>query len=80
MEGRKKELIIRGGANVYPAEVERVLVSHPAVADAAVLGSAGNTSPTASFSFACSDLSCEFDASGSRDSDGTIASYAWDFV
>lgn len=38
IRGRQNDLIIRGGANVYPAEVERVLVSHPAVADAAVLG------------------------------------------
>jgi long-chain acyl-CoA synthetase len=36
--GRQKELIIRGGANVYPAEVERVLHEHPGVAAAAVLG------------------------------------------
>ena len=35
---RKKELIIRGGFNVYPREVEEVLFAHPAVAAAAVLG------------------------------------------
>ena len=35
---RLKELIIRGGANVYPAEVERVLVADPRVRDAAVVG------------------------------------------
>jgi long-chain acyl-CoA synthetase len=35
---RKKELIIRGGYNVYPREVEEVLYSHPAVSEAAVLG------------------------------------------
>ncbi len=48
-------------------------------ADVAVLGSAGNTSPTASFTFTCTALSCDFDASESRDSDGTIVEYAWDF-
>ena len=36
--GRQKELIIRGGYNVYPREVENVLHAHPAVAEAAVVG------------------------------------------
>ena len=36
--GRIKELIIRGGYNVYPAEIEDVLHAHPAVAEAAVTG------------------------------------------
>jgi len=35
---RKKELIIRGGYNVYPPEIEDVLHAHPAVAEAAVIG------------------------------------------
>ncbi|WP_019630326.1 long-chain-fatty-acid--CoA ligase [Actinomadura atramentaria] len=35
---RKKDLIIRGGFNVYPREVEEVLTRHPAVAQAAVVG------------------------------------------
>jgi long-chain acyl-CoA synthetase len=35
---RKKELIIRGGYNVYPSEIENVLHAHPAVAEAAVVG------------------------------------------
>ncbi|MEA2230232.1 MAG: long-chain acyl-CoA synthetase [Solirubrobacteraceae bacterium] len=35
---RKKELIIRGGYNVYPREVEEVLYEHPAVREAAVVG------------------------------------------
>jgi subtilisin len=38
-----------------------------------------NSPPTASFTFSCTDLSCDFDASGSSDSDGSIASYDWDF-
>lgn len=35
---RKKNLIIRGGSNISPLEVERVLLEHPAVHDAAVVG------------------------------------------
>ncbi len=36
--GRIKEMIIRGGENVYPAEIEAVLLNHPAVAEVAVVG------------------------------------------
>ncbi|HEY2331486.1 MAG TPA: AMP-binding protein [Acidimicrobiales bacterium] len=35
---RKTHMIISGGANIYPAEVESVLFAHPAVADVAVIG------------------------------------------
>ena len=35
---RKKDMIIRGGFNVYPREIEEVLYEHPAVAAAAVIG------------------------------------------
>jgi acyl-CoA synthetase (AMP-forming)/AMP-acid ligase II len=35
---RKKLVIVRGGANVYPAEVERIIRRHPAVAEVAVFG------------------------------------------
>jgi len=38
IEGRTKELIVRFGLNVYPAEVEAVLNSHPAVLRSAVIG------------------------------------------
>jgi lysophospholipase L1-like esterase len=38
-----------------------------------------NVAPTASFTASCTDLSCTFDGAGSSDSDGTIASHAWNF-
>ncbi|HWV84747.1 MAG TPA: AMP-binding protein [Capillimicrobium sp.] len=38
LRGRLKELFISGGENVYPAEVERVLAEHDAIAEAAVVG------------------------------------------
>jgi long-chain acyl-CoA synthetase len=36
--GRLKDMIIRGGENIYPKEIEDVLLSHPSVLEAAVIG------------------------------------------
>ncbi|HEY7200647.1 MAG TPA: AMP-dependent synthetase, partial [Candidatus Dormibacteraeota bacterium] len=38
IEGRIKEMIIRGGENIYPREIEHLLHTHPRVADVAVVG------------------------------------------
>jgi PKD repeat protein len=42
-------------------------------------GGTTNDPPSASFDATCADLTCDFDASGSSDPDGSIASYDWDF-
>jgi acyl-CoA synthetase (AMP-forming)/AMP-acid ligase II len=38
VESRREDLILRGGENIYPIEIEHRIVEHPAVADAAVVG------------------------------------------
>ncbi len=38
VEGRLKDMIIRGGENIYPREIEELLFKHPAVAEVAVVG------------------------------------------
>ncbi len=43
IEGRLKDMIIRGGENIYPKEIEDVLFAHPAVAEVAVVGGPDET-------------------------------------
>ena len=38
LRGREKDIIIRGGVNIYPGEIEKALLSHPDIAEAAVVG------------------------------------------
>jgi long-chain acyl-CoA synthetase len=49
--GRQKEVMIVGGHNVYPREIETVLLSHPSVADAAVAAQANGTRGEEIFAF-----------------------------
>ena len=38
IKGREKDVYVSGGENVYPAEAEKILCTHPGVADAAIIG------------------------------------------
>ena len=38
LSDRSKDMVIRGGENIYPAEIENVLLDHPGIAEAAVFG------------------------------------------
>jgi acyl-CoA synthetase (AMP-forming)/AMP-acid ligase II len=38
LESRMRDLILRGGENIYPMEIEHRLIEHPDIADAAVIG------------------------------------------
>ena len=59
--GRKADTIVSGGENVAPAEVEAVLLSHPAVADAAVFGRADRSGGRRSWPRSCCATACEAD-------------------
>ncbi|MDD0857164.1 PKD domain-containing protein [Arthrobacter alpinus] len=69
-------------ASVISGTVDEVAIYPAALSQADVnwhynLG-LSNSAPTAQITSTCTDLDCAFDGSGSADSDGTIASYAWD--
>lgn len=59
--------------------IDPVLQEFGITVDGSDSGTDENSSPTASFTHSCTDLTCSFDGSGSSDSDGSISSYEWDF-
>ena len=57
--GRRKEMFISGGVNVYPAEIEAELVAHPAVSDAAVIAVPDETWGEAGVAFVVSSAAAD---------------------
>jgi fatty-acyl-CoA synthase len=64
---RKKNVIISGGENIYPAEVERVLMNHPAVAEAAVVARADDRWQEVPIAFVVRQPGAATDAEALRD-------------
>jgi fatty-acyl-CoA synthase len=60
---RKKNMVISGGENIYPAEVERVLIAHPDVAEAAVIGRADPKWQEVPVAYVVRRAGCTLDAS-----------------
>jgi len=57
--GRRKEMFISGGANVYPAEIEAELVAHPSVSDAAVIAIPDETWGEVGVAFVVGNISAD---------------------
>lgn len=55
LRGRRSEIVIRGGINVYTPEIERVLLAHPTVREAAVVGVAAADGDEQVVAFVCAD-------------------------
>lgn len=79
-----------GSVKVFPADqylddYDQTTSDHYPVLSRYTLSGSGsdggdtNSSPAASFTYSCIDLSCDFDGTGSSDSDGSITAYSWDF-
>jgi PKD repeat protein len=67
-----------GQAATYPSALAASsIAAHYTLGTGGVAGT--NVAPTAAFTSTCTNLACTVNGSGSSDSDGTIASYAWNF-
>ncbi|MCH2152269.1 MAG: AMP-binding protein [Phycisphaerales bacterium] len=64
--GRIKEMLIIGGENVFPREIEEVLVRHPSVSEAAVIGVQDPSRGEVALAFVETIEGCEFDAGALR--------------
>ena len=72
--------LLVAGTNVVAAETHLNYKGTPDVSfDLTAKATTGNARPTAAFTASADQLAASFDGSASADSDGTIASYAWDF-
>ncbi len=60
--GRKKDVIIRGGQNIYPAEIESYLTAHPGIRQAAVVGVPGALEEESVWAFICLEERAEMTA------------------
>ncbi len=75
-------LFAGGGDRTFANPIGPVLNRFGVTIDPTVNDGGGgptNSPPSASFTYSCTNLSCNFDGSGSDDSDGSIASYDWEF-
>jgi len=76
LEGRRRDLIIRGGENIYPAEIENRLLEHPAVAEVAVIGVPHQVLGQQVKAFVVRHAGAEVDADGLRAfAAGSLAAY-----
>jgi fatty-acyl-CoA synthase len=74
--GRSKDMIIRGGENVYPREIEEFLYGHPDVADVQVIGVPDERFGEEVMAFVIVREGCTVDAEALREyCDGRIAHY-----
>jgi fatty-acyl-CoA synthase len=65
--GRKKDMIIRGGQNIYPAEIEAYLTSHPKIREAAVVGVPSPVGGESAWAFVILEDGAEMSAREVRD-------------
>jgi fatty-acyl-CoA synthase len=61
---RKKNMIISGGENIYPAEIERVLIAHPDIAEGAVIGRPDPKWQEVPVAYVVRRVGCTIDARG----------------